>query len=180
MLRRTATFVAVAALIALPAVAEAQLVCAQQSSCSLQPTATLTIPTIVRMQVPSLTVTMDGSTITDISGGASVVAGPFGDVNVRANAAWNLTIAANAANWTYTPLGGATGGVRAANTLQYSINSGAFAAMSQTAATVATGAASNGQNVNVQFQATIPADYSDPANRPGSYALGLTLTLTAP
>jgi hypothetical protein len=177
MLRRTATFVAAAALIALPAVAEAQLVCAQQSSCSLQPTATLTIPTIVRMQVPSLAVTLDGSSITDISGGAAVVAGPFGDVNVRANAAWNLTIAANAANWTYT---GSAAGVRAANTLQYSINSGAFAAISQTAATVATGAASNGQNVNVQFQATIPADYSDPANRPGSYALGLTLTLTAP
>lgn len=177
MLRRSAMFVAAAALIALPAVAEAQLVCAQQSSCSLSPTATLTIPTIVRMAVPSLAVTMDGSTITDISGGAAVVPGTFGDVNVRANAAWNLTIAANAAGWTYT---GTAGGVRAANTLQYNVNGGAYGAISTTAATIATGAASNGTNVNVQFQATIPADYSDPANAPGSYVLGLTLTLTAP
>jgi hypothetical protein len=177
MLRRTAMFVAAAALIAVPAVAKAQPTCAQQLTCSLQPTATLTIPTIVRMQVPSLAITMNGAAITDISGGAAVVAGPFGDVDVRANAAWNLTIAANAAAWTYT---GTALGVRAANTLQYSINSGAFAAISTTAATVASGAASNGTLVNVQFQATVPSDYADPANRPGSYALGLTLTLTAP
>lgn len=178
MLRRTATFVAAAALIALPAVAEAQA--------RLRPAVQLLAPAhcdahdsddrahagpVARRHARRLI------KVTDISGGAAVVAGPFGDVNVRANAAWNLTIAANAADWTYT---GSAAGVRAANTLQYSINSGAFAAISQTAATVATGAASNGQNVNVQFQATIPADYSDPANRPGSYALGLTLTLTAP
>lgn len=178
MLRRSVKFLAVAALVALPAVAQAQNVCAQQNSCSLQPTATLTIPTIVRMQVPSLAVTMNGATITDISGGTAVVPGTFGDVNVRANAAWNLTLAANAANWTYT--GSASDAARAAATLQYSVNTGAFASVSQTAATIATGAASNGQNVNVQFQATLPADYSDVANRPGSYALGLTLTLTAP
>lgn len=177
MLRRSAMFAAAAALIALPAVAEAQLVCAQQTSCSLSPTATLTIPTIVRMAVPSLAVTMDGSAITDISGGAAVVPGAFGDVNVRANADWNLTLAANATDWTYT---GSAGGARAATTLQYSVNAGAFTSVSTTAATLATGNASNGQNVNVQFQATIPADYSDAANRPGSYALGLTLTLTAP
>jgi hypothetical protein len=178
MLRRSAMFVAAAALIALPAVAEAQLTCAQQLSCSLQPTATLTIPTIVRMQVPSLAVTLDGSTITDISGGAAVVPGAFGDVNVRANAAWNLTLLANSASWTYT---GTAGGARAANTLQYNVNGGAFAAVSDvTAATLATGAASNGTNVNVQFQATIPSDYSDAANRPGTYELDLTLTLTAP
>jgi hypothetical protein len=61
------------------------------------------------------------------------------------------------------------------------VNGGAFAAVSDvTAATLATGAASNGTNVNVQFQATIPSDYSDAANRPGTYELDLTLTLTAP
>lgn len=178
MLSRAKYAFAVAALVALPAIAEAQLVCAQQTSCSLSPVATLTIPTIVRMQVPALTVTMDGSTITDISGGAAVVPGAFGDVNVRANAAWNLTIIANAANWTYV---GTAGGARTASTLEYSVDGGAYAAISNAAAaTIATGAASNGQNVNVQFQATIPADYSDAANRPGSYTLGLTLTLTAP
>ena len=99
------------ALVALPAVAQAQTVCAQQNTCSLVPTATLTIPRIVRMQVPSLAITLDGSAITDISGGASVIPGTFGDVNVRANAAWNLTLAANSANWTYV---GTAGGVRAA------------------------------------------------------------------
>jgi hypothetical protein len=179
MLRRTVKFVAVVALVALPSMAQAQLSCVGAPSCSLLPTATLTIPTIVRMQVPSLAVTLNGASVTDLSGGAAVVPGSYGDVNVRANSGWTLTLAANAANWAYT--GAALDASRAAGTLQYSVNSGAFASVSQTAATLATStAASNSTNVNVQFQAQIPADYADPANRPGSYALGLTLTLSAP
>ncbi len=177
MLRRTAKFVAVAALVALPAMAEAQTVCALQNTCNLQPTATLTIPRLVRMAVPSLAISLDGSSLTDISGGASVIPGTFGDVNVRANAAWTLTLAANAANWTYT---GTAAGVRAATTLQYSVNGGAYAGITTTATTIGSGAASNGTNVNVQFQATVPSDYSDPANRPGTYTLAMTFVLTAP
>lgn len=182
MLRRTVKFVAVAALVALPSMAQAQLTCfgsgAASASCNLQPTATLTIPSIVRMAVPSLAVTMNASSLTDISG-ATVIPGTFGDVNVRANRGWTLTLASNAADWTYT--GAALDAVRSASTLQYSVNSGAFASVSQTAATLASSTSPTvGTNVNVQFQAQIPGDFADPANRPGSYALGLILTLSAP
>jgi len=177
MLRRTMKFFVVAAIVAVPSISQAQTVCAQQNSCNLQPVATLTIPTIVRMQVPALAIALDGSAITDISAGAAVIPGTFGDVNVRANAGWSLTLAANSANWVYT---GSEGGVRAANTLEYQVNGGAFGAISTVASTIASGAASNGTNVNVQFQATVPSDYSDAANRPGSYALTMTFVLSAP
>lgn len=176
MNRRVARFLAGAAVLAAPALAQGQLVCAQQNTCSLNPVATLTIPTLVRLQVPSLAITMDGSAITDISGGASVIPGAFGDVNVRANSAWNLTLGAAATDWTYT---GTAGGSRSRATLEYSVDAGAYTAMSA-GAQVASGAATNGTNVNLAFQATVPSDYEDAANRPGSYALTLTLTLTAP
>jgi hypothetical protein len=176
MVRRIARFVVAAALVASPALVQAQTVCAQQDACSLNPTATLTIPTLVRMSIPSADITLDGSAITDISGGAAVVPGAFGNVNVRANADWNLTLGAAAATWTYT---GTEAGVRGRATLEYSVNSGAFTPMTA-GAQIATGTASNGDDVAVAFQATVPSDYSDPANRPGSYALTLTFTLTAP
>lgn len=176
MVRRIVRFVAAAALVAVPSMAQGQLVCAQQNACSLNPTATLTIPTLVRMAIPSLSITLDGSAATDISGGASVIPGAFGNVNVRANADWNLTLGAADADWTYT---GSAGGVRSASTLQYSVGAGAFVAMTSSAQ-IATGSATNGEDVAVAFQATLPGDYSALANRPGSYELELTLTLTAP
>lgn len=176
MVRRIVRFAAVAALVAAPSMAQGQLVCAQQNACSLNPTATLTIPTLVRMEVPSLSITLDGTAATDISGGASVIPGAFGNVNVRANADWNLTLGAGAATWTYT---GTAGGARDRETLEYSVGAGAFTAMAASTQ-IATGTATNGQDIAVAFQATLPGDYSDPANRPGSYALALTLTLTAP
>jgi hypothetical protein len=176
MVRRIVRIVAAAALVAAPSMAQGQLTCAQQDACSLNPTATLTIPTLVRMAIPTEDITLDASAVTDISGGASTIPGAFGNVNIRANADWNLTLGAAATDWTYT---GTAGGVRPRATLEYSVGAGAFAPMAASTQ-IATGTATNGDDVAVAFRATLPGDYSDPANRPGSYALALTLTLTAP
>src|SRR5262245_47759892 len=53
MIRKIARITAVAALVAAPSMVAAQTTCQNQNSCSLGATASMTIPTLVRLQIPS-------------------------------------------------------------------------------------------------------------------------------
>lgn len=176
MVRRIARLAVATAIVAMPAAMQAQATCQAQTSCNVGATASMTIPALVRLNIPSTTITLDASGLTDLSAATSITAA-FNGVNVRANAGWTLTLGSADANWTYV---GTEAGVRAAGTLGVSSDAGATYAPITASATVSTGARTNGTDLDLIFRASFPAGYDDPANRPGSYTLPLTFTLSAP
>lgn len=180
MFRRAVRIAAVAAILAVPSLAEAQVAtCNTSPACTINPTASLTIPPVLFMSIPDATVDFAVPTTQDLTAASTVAGTPFGDVTVRSNTGWTLTLAAGQANWDFNAAASTT---RAATTLQYSLDGGAFTSVSTTGATVASGARTNGATaaVNIQFQVTMPAGYDADANQPGTYTLPLVLNLTAP
>ena len=181
MLRR-AMFVLAAAtvLVALPKAADAQLVCVGINSCNLSPSASLTIPKVVRLASTASSITLDTPDFTTDSLNNQNTVTTFNGISVRANHAWTLNISAAAATWTYTPAAGAAGGARDRADLEFQANcAGAFTALSGTAAPIASGALTDGSAASVCFRTNFPNDYTSVKNRPGSYTLALTLTLAA-
>ncbi len=180
MLRRLVKVAAVAAVVAVPAVAEAQLVCVGINSCQISPNASLTIPKVVRLASASsaITLTTPDFTTDSLNGQSTVTT--FSGISVRANHPWTLNISSSAALWTYTPAAGASGGERVRADLEFQADcAGAWATMSGTAAPIATGIITNGATASVCFRTNFPNDYTSIKNRPGSYSLALTLTLAA-
>lgn len=180
MVRRLAKFVAVAALVALPAVAQAQIVCVGITSCQLNPSASLTIPKVVRLAAAASSISLNTPDFaTDSLNGQTPVTN-FGGLNVRANHPWTLNISAASATWSYTAAPGASGGSRDRADLEFQADcAGAWSALSGTAAPIATGAITNGAAASVCFRTNFPNDYTSVKNRPGTYTLALTLTLAA-
>ena len=180
MVRRLAKFVAVAAIVALPAVAQAQLVCVGITSCQISPNASLTIPKVVRLAAASSAITLTTPDFTTDSLNNQATETTFSGLNVRANHPWTLNISSAAALWTYTPAAGASGGERVRADLEFQADcAGAWTALSGTAAPIATGAITDGAAAQVCFRTNFPNDYTNIKNRPGTYSLALTLTLAA-
>jgi len=181
MIRRLALSIAAgAALLAIPSVSQAQAVCVGIGNCTITPNASLTIPKVVRLAAASSAITLltpDFST--DSLNGQQPVTN-FGGISVRANHDWTLNVSAAAPTWTYTPAAGAAGGARVRGDLEFQVGcAGSWAAMSGTAAAIATGTLTNSAVAGVCLRTIFPADYTDPRNRPGTYELALTLTLAA-
>lgn len=177
MSRSIARYLAVLALLAVPAIAQSQTLCLGAPSCSLNPTVSLTIPKVVRLALTGSTITLDTPTWTTDSLAGQSVTTTFTGVSVRANHSWTINISTAAANWTYV---GSEGGVRAASTLEFQPNcAGGFTAISNTPTMVRSGALTNGSAANLCLATVFPADYSSTANRPGTYTLAITLTLAA-
>jgi hypothetical protein len=180
MLRRFAVTTAAVVLLAVPSMASAQLTCVGVNSCSLNPTASLTIPKVVRLAVASATIALNTVDFaTDSLNGQDEVTN-FGGLSVRANHPWTINLSSAAANWTYTPAAGASGGARVREALEFQVNcAGAWTPLSATAAPIASGALTNGATAGVCLRTNFPNDYASVANRPGTYTLAMTLTLAA-
>jgi hypothetical protein len=174
MVRRLARFAAVAAAVALPAVAQAQLSCnvVGAGNCAVNATASLTIPSLASITIPANAITLDGSGITSFAA-LQYVPGAFGNVDVSANTTYSITIGSAAAAWTGP-------GVRARNTLEYSIDGGGTWAALAASSALPGAAATDLLSTPMQFRAVIPAGASNPANTPGVYTLLVDFTLTAP
>lgn len=180
MFRRITVVAAAAALLAVPGTAHAQLACVGINTCSISPSASLTIPKLVVLSTASSAITLSTPDFSTDSLDNQVTVTTYNGINVRANHGWNLSVSAAAANWTYTPAPGAAGGVRATSDLEFQANcAGGWAAMGAGAATIASGALTNGTAASLCFRTAFPNDYTDVRNRPGSYTLALTLTVTA-
>lgn len=180
MFRRLIRVTAAAAMLAVPTLSQAQAAeCTTSPTCTINPLASLTIPSILYMSIADASVDFAVPTTQDLSAASTVAGTPFGDIIVRANTGWTLTLAASQANWDFN--GGAST-TRAATTLQYSLNGGAFTSVTTGGATLATGTRTNGAAAaaNLEFQVTLPAGYDADANQPGTYTLPLVLNLTAP
>ncbi len=180
MLRRAAVAVATVAMLSLPSLAKAQLQCVGMDTCSISPTASLTIPKVVRLaaDVSSIVLATPDFSADSLNGQSPTTV--FNGLSVRANHPWSVNLSSAAANWTYTPAAGASGGVRAREELEFQVNcAGAWAPLSAAAASIATGTITNGAAAQVCLRTAFPNDYENVANRPGTYTLALTLTLAA-
>ena len=180
MVRRIAATAVAVALLAVPSIAKAQLTCVGVNTCSLSPTASLTIPKVVRLAVSASTIALNTVDFaTDSLNGQDEVTN-FGGLNVRANHPWTINVSSASAAWTYTPAAGAAGGARVREDLEVQANcAGAWTALAATAAPIASGALTNGAAAGVCLRTNFPNDYSSVKNRPGTYTLALTLTLAA-
>lgn len=180
MLRRATLLATVTALLALPAATSAQAVCVGINTCSINPNASLTIPKVVLLEAASSAITLSTPDFTTDSLNNQVTVTNFGGLNVRSNHDWNLSVSAASATWTYTPAAGAAGGSRDRADLEFQANcAGGWTAMAAAASTIASGTVTNGTAASLCFRTAFPNDYSSVKNRPGSYTLGLTLTITA-
>jgi hypothetical protein len=182
MLRRfVLSLAAAAAVVSVPAVSQAQTVCVGINSCSLNPTASLTIPKVVRLALSSATVTLDTPDFATDSLNAQEPITTVSGINVRSNHPWTIAISSAATDWTYDPgVTGATGGARVRADLLFQVNcAGGTTAVSGTGQTIASGALTNTTNASVCLSTAFPADYASVKNRPGTYTLALTLTLAA-
>jgi hypothetical protein len=180
MYRRLVLSLAGAALLAVPATTQAQAVCVGINTCSLSPSASLTIPKVVRLATTSSLITLTTPDFSTDSLDGQQTTTTYGGISVRSNHDWTLNISSAAASWTYTPAVGASGGARARSDLEFQANcAGGWTALAATAAPVASGTLTNGAAASVCLRTAFPADYTDPRNRPGTYTLALTLTLAA-
>ena len=149
-----------------------------QPNTSAAVTATLTVPTILHIEVSSAAVNF-------LADDAAFTAG-FADgdqatsVTHRGNVQHTVSVAADAALFTPSGGGPAPDGPRAdkpATDLTYSVDGGGFTAMSTTAAAVHSGAP-RGAHVNdedVTYRVALNID----DDTPGVYTLGLTYTVAA-
>jgi hypothetical protein len=177
MSKRFIPVVAVLALLAASPIA-AQT-CTGVTSCTATQTASLTIPSLVSLDLGVGTYTLTQPVPGDLAAGYKLeTAAP--NITVRANKAWTLSVMAAAPN--FTAAGGL--GVRARGRLYWANAVGAdlstYTAMTGSAATVDAGAATNGATPQVFYASSYASSYADPSNVPDTYTLALTFTLAAP
>lgn len=180
MFRRIALSMVAATLVSLPSLASAQAVCVGIGSCSISPNASLTIPKVVRLAATSSSITLVTPDFSADSLNNQLTTTTFGGLSVRANHAWTLNLSSSASSWTYTPAAGASGGSRDLADLEFQADcAGGWTALSGTAAPIATGGLTNGAAAGICFRTAFPNDYASVKNRPGTYTLALSLTISA-
>src|SRR5438552_19176098 len=107
----------------------AQLTCT--GLCSLNSTASVSVPSIMKLTLGTLTTTLTNPTETAFDAGFQDDAGPT--ASVKSNRPWNLTVASQAATWTGTNGGRANKG---AADLQWKQGAGSFASLNTGATNV--------------------------------------------
>jgi hypothetical protein len=107
----------------------------------------------------------------DVDGMAT---GSIATITVQGNRPWSMSVKGNSALWT------ATGGAWASkpvSDLHWSLTStGVSTAVSTTATTLMTGNPSSGTPINVYFRPVVHWL----TDKPGTYTMGVTFTITAP
>jgi hypothetical protein len=152
--------------------------CAGVASCQVTTTAAVTVPALVALDVSgagSVALTAPGAD--DFETGYVQDAGP--SMTVKANRAWTLSVhTTNATNWTYA---GDQGGVKPIGDLTWSTTAnGTYAAITTSAAPVASGARTNGASPEVHFRTLYSSDFGADNNAAGSYSIALVFTVAAP
>ncbi len=174
-----------AALLALCVAAESQAqTCtnagAASASCSVVATATAVVQHVVSLNVGTTALSLSGiSNISAYNGSgiATTADNNLQNITVRANRSWTLSVMGNSATWALTSAGGTTDPGKAVGDLAWSTTGGApYTAVTTSNATVSTGSATNSTTVPMSYQTT----YDITKDVPGSYAMGLTFTISAP
>jgi len=143
------------------------------NNCSVNNTASVSVPSVMRLTLNSATTTLTNPVEAAFDAGFQDDAGPT--ATVKSNRPWNLTIASQAATWTGTNGGRANKG---AADLQWKVGAGSLASLN-TGATNVFGASQNatGSAASAFSYRTV---WSYAADVPGDYSLVVVYTLTAP
>ncbi len=164
-------------LVARPAAAQLTCTVSAIASCLVGGTAgaaiNITISTVARVTLASSTVSMPAPTETSYNTGF----GSPGSVGfeVRTNAAWTLVISSSSTLWGFSPPTARTDKPRA--DLQWGLVSGGpYTDVSGTLTTLASGAATNSSVQTLYLR----SKYSWLLDKPGSYTIPVSITLTAP
>jgi hypothetical protein len=156
------------------------LSCSGASPCSVTNNASATVGTLVKLDQTSNSTALGDPTANQIDLGATIgSSGPT--LSIKANRDWTLKISTTQANFSWSGPGLSDPGVKPISHLQYSsTSSGPFTAISQTGATLNSGAKSSLTSQPIFFQTVWVAGLADQSNAPGTYTLPVVFTLSAP
>jgi len=146
-------------------------------TCTASTTMNITIGTVMQLSLSSSSTALTPPTSDDYDAGYRADVGPV--ATVRANQAWRLQIAAQAATWTATnsvPGSVARANKPAADLTWSTTVGGTFTGLSTTGVQVGSGAASGGTTVSL-FYRTL---YAYALDTPGSYSLTVVYTMFSP
>lgn len=142
------------------------------TSCTINTTASMTIPVILRMTIGSATSSFGTLTSADYDTGQKVIAGPA--VTVKANQSWNVQVASSATFWT------ASGGARAnkplADLLWGATSGGSFTPVTTAGAQFGNGTGTGGTVAPMFFKSL----WSYSLDSPGTYSIVVNFTLVSP
>jgi hypothetical protein len=161
----------------LPAAAQTSCTNTSGSSCSLTNTASVTVGSLVSLDISGTTTSLTAPTSATLGTDVGPDAGPT--FTIKANQGWALSLkSGNATNWTYA---GAASGVKPISHLKWSLTSGgSYASITASDATLTSGSAgTNAGAAAVFFKTTYVSDFSAASNAPGSYSLPVVFTLIA-
>src|SRR6266576_1828893 len=169
-MRATRTLLAAMVLATAIGASQANAQCSGNAgTCNTTNVASVTVGALVKLGMSSATTSLTNPTADDVDAG-----------NVIANDGPSFTIKSqNAATWTYV---GSNSGVKPISDLSWSTSAGgAFAAITGSDATFASGASStNGAAAQAFFKTSWLSDFTSASNAPGTYSLPIVFTLTAP
>ena len=142
--------------------------------CNVTTTATLTVVDVLRLTLDLTATNLGTPSEADFTAGNILSVGPV--ATAKANRPWTVSVQSTAAAFAYS--GALTDPVKPASDLHWDTTVGGTYtnAMSTTAATLKTGAATAGTSQGI-FYKTLLSYLSDVT---GSYALGVRFTLSAP
>lgn len=166
-----------AAGVALPKSALQAQTCSGSTSCTVNLTANLAIPSLIKLGLSAATQNLTPPGDADLTTGYVQDAGPA--ITVKANKAWTLSLSTSTAvDWTYT---GTAGGVKPIGDLTFSKTSGGtYVAITGTPVQFDNGSKTNAGTSTIYFRTLYPNDYSDPRVASGSYSIVAVFTLAAP
>ncbi len=169
--------VAFASMAAFGATSAQAQTCSGTTSCTVNLTASLAIPSLVKLTLSAATQNLTPPVDADLVTGYVQEAGPT--ITVKANKAWTLSLSTtNPTNWTYT---GTASGVKPITDLTYSKTAGgAYAAITGSAVQFDSGVATNAGSSTIFFRTLYPNNYGDPRVAPGTYTIAAVFTLSAP
>lgn len=177
-MRRTASWVALVALVIAPRAAFAQLCTATLNgagagNCSVNTTAGLTIGTVANLTLSATSTVLTPPADTDYVLGFVRSTGP--SATIKANTTWTLQISATGTFWTASAGAWAT---KPIGQLEWSTTAlaGPYTSVTNTAATIKTGAATASSAVSVFYQTL----YAYATDLPGNYSVAVTFTLVSP
>lgn len=144
--------------------------------CSFTLNVSLTPSNVLRLTLSTTSTTFATPAEADYTTGYIAANGPT--ATAKANRAYHVAVDATAATWTYTPVGGLPDPQKPASDLNWATTvGGPFSNNVSTSATLFSGASGTSGTVQAIF---FRANLSYVVDRPGTYALTVRYTLSAP
>lgn len=148
-------------------------------SCTVGTTVSMTMPSLMNLSLTSTSVALNtpmAVTDFDAAGLYNVnTAGP--NFQVKSNRSYRVQVAADAANFSHTPVTGAAAYGKPAGDVSWSTDASSFTALTSTPADIGSGTATA---LSPAKLVTYKTHYDITKDQPGAYSLGVTFTLVAP